>query len=166
MPTRTETSRTDLALLVLRLVLGTVFLAHGGQKLFVFGLGGVQGAFGQMGIPGAGVVGPLTAFVEFFGGLAVLTGLLTRLAGVGLAITMLGAIALVHLPAGFFAPKGVEFPLSLLGIAASLAIAGAGRYSLDHVLATRRGTTTPDALRGASPATASQARTRGDTRVA
>jgi putative oxidoreductase len=164
MTTRTETSRTDLALLVLRLVLGAVFLAHGGQKLFVFGLDGVAGAFGQMGIPGAGLVGPLTAFVEFFGGLAVLTGLLTRLAGLGLAITMLGAIALVHLPAGFFAPQGFEFPLSLLGIATSLVIAGAGRYSLDHVLATRRGAASRDELRGTTAASGFTG--RGDKRVA
>jgi putative oxidoreductase len=164
MTTRTETTRTDLALLVLRLVLGAVFLAHGGQKLFVFGLDGVRGAFGQMGIPGAGLVGPLTAFVEFFGGLAVLTGLLTRLAGLGLAINMLGAIAFVHLPAGFFAPKGFEFPLSLLGIATSLAIVGAGRYSLDHVIATRRRTTSTADLRGTAPAPTYSA--RGDKRVA
>ena len=162
MTTRTETTRTDLALLILRLVLGAVFLAHGGQKLFVFGLDGVRGAFGQMGIPGAGLVGPLAAFVEFFGGLAVLTGLLTRLAGLGLSLVMLGAIAFVHLPAGFFAPKGFEFPLSLLGIAVSLAIAGAGRYSLDHVIASRRGAASD--LRGGAAAPSYAG--RGDKRVA
>ena len=162
MTTRTETTRTDLALLILRLVLGAVFLAHGGQKLFVFGLDGVRGAFGQMGIPGAGLVGPLAAFVEVFGGLAVLTGLLTRLAGLGLSLVMLGAIAFVHLPAGFFAPKGFEFPLSLLGIAVSLAIAGAGRYSLDHVIASPRGAASDLRAGSAAPSYAG----RGDKRVA
>ena len=150
MTPRTDSNRTDLALLLLRLVLGAVFLAHGGQKLFVFGFGGVSGAFGQMGIPGAGITGPLTALVEFFGGLAILTGLLTRLAGLGLAVVMLGAILFVHLPAGFFAPKGFEFPLTLLGIAGALAITGAGRYSLDHVIASRRGSTAD--LRASAPA--------------
>src|SRR5438105_11832372 len=103
MSTRTDSTRFDLGLAVLRVLVGVVFLAHGGQKLFVFGPAGVQGAFGQMGIPGADFVGPLTALVEFFGGLALISGLLTRLASVGLAAVMLGAIAFVHLSAGFFA---------------------------------------------------------------
>jgi putative oxidoreductase len=138
MSTRTDSTRFDLALAVLRVLVGVVFLAHGVQKLFVFGVGGVQGAFGQMGIPAAGVTGPLVALVEFFGGLALITGLLTRLAGLGLAVTMLGAIAFVHLAAGFFAPKGIELPLTLLATTVAFAIAGAGRYSLDHVIAARR----------------------------
>ena len=138
MQTRPETSRLDLALLVIRLAVGAVFVAHGGQKLFVYGMSGVQGAFGQMGIPAAGVVGPLTALVELFGGLALIAGLLTRLAGLGLAVVMFGAIAFVHLKAGFFAPNGFEFPLTLLAANAALALTGAGRFSLDHAIASRR----------------------------
>jgi putative oxidoreductase len=138
MSTRTDSNRLDLALAVLRVIVGVVFIAHGAQKLFVFGLGGVAGGFAGMGIPGAGIVGPLTAFVEFLGGLALVTGLLTRLAALGLSLVMLGAIAFVHLPNGFFAPKGVEFPLSLLAASVALAIAGAGRFSLDNVIAERR----------------------------
>ena len=57
----------------------------------MFGFGGVSGAFGQMGLPAPGIVGPRTALVEFAGGLALIVGLLTRLAGVGLAIVMLGS---------------------------------------------------------------------------
>jgi len=138
MSTRSDSTRFDLAFAVLRVLVGVVFLAHGGQKLFVYGFGGVQGAFGQMGVPAAGVTGPLVALVEFFGGLALIAGLLTRLAGLGLAITMLGAIAFVHLAAGFFAPQGIEFPLTLLAVTVAFAIAGAGRYSLDHAIAVRR----------------------------
>jgi putative oxidoreductase len=67
----------------------------------------------------------------------LLVGLLSRLASVGLAVTMLGAIGFVHLSAGFFAPAGIEFPLTLLGATTALAIAGAGRYSLDAVIARR-----------------------------
>jgi putative oxidoreductase len=158
MTTRTDSSRLDLALTVLRVIVGAVFVAHGAQKLFVFGMAGVQGAFGQMGIPLASVTGPAVALVEFFGGLALIVGLLTRLAGFGLAITMLGAIVFAHLPEGFFAPKGYEFPLTLLGATAALALAGAGRFSLDHVLASRRG--------AASPALAGQPTARAGQRVA
>src|SRR5262245_59538458 len=98
--------RLDLALAVLRAAVGAVFLAHGAQKLFTFGLAGVAGAFTQMGIPLAGIVGPLVAFLEFFGGLALIAGVLTRFAGLGLALNMLGAALLVHAPAGFFLPNG------------------------------------------------------------
>lgn len=134
-------TRPDLGLAVLRLTTGAIFAAHGAQKLFVYGFGGVSGAFGGMHIPAPTITGPLTGLVEFFGGLALIFGLLTRLAGFGLAITMIGAIAFVHLANGFFAPNGFEYPLSLLGATVALAIAGAGRYSLDALIASRRSAT-------------------------
>ena len=127
----------DAALAVLRVVLGVTFILHGGQKLFVFGFAGVTGAFGQMGIPAPGFFGPFVALVEFFGGIAITLGLLTRLAALGVGATMVVAILTVHLKQGFFNPGGVEFPLSLLGAAISLVIAGAGAYSLDAVIAKR-----------------------------
>jgi putative oxidoreductase len=132
--TRNE-RRTDLALALLRAAVGAVFVAHGAQKLFTFGLDGVAGAFGQMGIPAAGVIGPLVAFVEFLGGIALIAGLFTRAVGVGLALVMVGAFLQVHLPAGFFLPNGFEFVMTLGSAAAALAIAGAGRYSLDALRA-------------------------------
>jgi putative oxidoreductase len=129
---------TDLGLAILRVTTGVVLAAHGAQKLFVYGFAGVTGAFTQMGIPMPGIAGPATGLVEFLGGLALVAGLLTRLAGAGLAVTMLGAIGFVHLAGGFFAPNGIEFPLTLLGATVALAVAGAGRYSLDALLAGRR----------------------------
>lgn len=129
----------DLALLVLRLVVGIVFVMHGGQKFFVYGLSGATQAFGGMGIPMPAVTAPLVAIVELGGGLALIFGLLTRLAGLGLAIDMLGAILMVHLKNGFFNPTGFEFPLTLLAVSAALAIAGAGAYSVDAAIARRRG---------------------------
>ena len=132
-------TRVNAALAVLRVIAGTVFAAHGAQKLFVFGLAGVAGAFEGMGVPLAAVTGPAVAFVEFLGGLALIAGLFTRLAALGLAVTMLGALLLVHGPAGFFLPNGVEFVLTLFAAAVALALSGPGSFSVDAILGGRRG---------------------------
>ena len=130
--------QTSIGLTVLRAVTGIIFAAHGGQKIFVYGFDGVAGSFGQMGLPMAGIVGPLVALVEFFGGLALILGVVTRVASFGLALVMLGAIMLVHLPNGFFSPNGFEFPMALFASALALAATGAGSYSVDGLIASRR----------------------------
>jgi len=137
--------QVDIGLTILRVVLGVIFVAHGGQKLFVYGFDGVTGAFGQMGVPAPGLVGPAIALIEFFGGLALVVGLLTRVAALGIGCTMIAAILLVPLPAGFFAPNGFEFPLALLAAAATLVVTGAGKYSLDALIAGRRPAPAPSA---------------------
>ena len=123
------------ALTVLRIFSGVVFAAHGYQKLFTFGIAGVQGAFTKMGAPLPMITGPLIGCLEFFGGLALVVGLLTRLFALGLVADMLGAIMLVHLANGFFAPKGVEFVMMLGAAALTLVIGGAGAYSIDDIIA-------------------------------
>jgi putative oxidoreductase len=127
----------DLGITILRVITGIIFTAHGAQKLFVFGFAGVSGAFVQMGAPLPGITGPLVGLLEFFG-LALIVGLLTRLVALGLAIDMLGAILIVHIHNGFFAPNGVEFVLALLTAAATLALTGAGSLSLDAAIDRRR----------------------------
>lgn len=129
-------SRVNVAVAVLRSVLGVVFIAHGAQKLFVFGVDGISGAFGSMGLPP--VLGPVIGAAELLGGLALLAGFLTPIAAAGLALIMIGAIATVHGAQGFFAPTGYEFNLTLIAGLIAIAITGAGAFSLDAALQRRR----------------------------
>lgn len=128
----------DIALIIIRAVTGAIFIAHGWQKLFVYGFSGVSGAFAHMGVPAPEVLGPFVALVEFFGGISLLIGLLTRLAALGLAVNMLVAMLLVHAKSGFFNPGGIEFPLSLFAAALLLVFTGAGNYSSDKAVGARR----------------------------
>lgn len=127
------TTRADLGLLVIRLAAGVTFAAHGAQKVFVSGVGAVTEGFGGMGLPMAGVIATLVSFGELLGGIALLAGFLTRIAGAGLTIIMLGAIVHVHLKNGFFASDGgIEFALVLAACASGLALTGPGRFSVDR----------------------------------
>ncbi|MFZ5626985.1 MAG: DoxX family membrane protein [Bacillota bacterium] len=131
--------------LLLRIGLGTVFFAHGAQKLLGwfggFGWSGTMGFLTQaLGIPA--FFAGLAILTEFFGGLAILLGLFTRLAGLGLAITMLVAMFKVHWANGFFLDlkgpaDGIEYAFVLFWLAAYFAVKGAGRISLDYLLARR-----------------------------
>jgi len=137
----------NIALTLLRVIVGAIFIAHGAQKLFVFGFAGVAGGFAGMGVPMAGILGPFVALVEFLGGMALAVGLLTRLASLGLASTMVAAILLVHLKQGFFNPGGVEFPLSLLASTIVLTLTGAGNWSLDALIGRKTSPESPEVER-------------------
>ncbi len=131
----------DLALLCLRVIAGIIFIAHGAQKLFVFGIPGVQDSFAKMGAPLPVITGPLIAGLEFFGGIALIVGLLTRLVALGLVADMLGAILLVHFPHGLTGKGGYEFVLMLMGASLALMLAGAGEFSADALIGRRASTT-------------------------
>lgn len=136
---RPEPAATALGLTLLRVVLGTTFLLHGWQKIDEWTLAGTQAAFAQMGVPAAQAAAPAVAVLELAGGILLLIGLGTRVVAALLALVMLGALVLVHLPAGFFAADGgFELVLLLAAAAALFALAGAGRWSVDAVLAARR----------------------------
>ena len=130
--------RFDTALLVLRSVVGAIFIGHGAQKIFQFGLPGVIDMFAKSGIPYPEVAGPLVAYLELAGGVALILGLLTRLVAFGFACDMIGAIAFVHLKNGFFMPNGMEFPLVLLAASFALILMGAGSIALDAMFSRRR----------------------------
>lgn len=124
-------------LAILRIAVGVIFVAHGAQKFFMLGIPAVADGFAQGGIPMASFMAPFIASVELLSGIALVLGLLTRLAALGTAFTMLGAISLVHLKGGFFLPTGIEYALTLLSASVALILMGAGRFSLDALLARR-----------------------------
>lgn len=130
--------QVSIGIAVVRIVTGIIFFAHGYMKLFVWGLAGTTGAFTQMGVPVPGITAPLIAILEVGGGIALIIGLLTRVVALGFVIDMLGAIFLVRLKGGFFAPDGAEFEILLCAASVALVIAGAGALSIDDAIARRR----------------------------
>lgn len=133
-------TRAGWAPLALRIPVGIIFIAHGAQKLFGwFGGHGLEGTgqwMASIGLEPGYLMALLAGSAEFFGGLALVLGLLVRPAAIVLAFTMAVAIVAVHLGNGLFmANNGYEFGLALLAVAASLVITGGGRGSVDTALA-------------------------------
>ncbi|HEX6535257.1 MAG TPA: DoxX family protein [Gemmatimonadaceae bacterium] len=136
-PLTPNASRVQLGIALLRLVLGVVFLAHGIQKLFVFGHGGVTAAFAQMGVPSPELMATLATAIELLCGIALIVGIVTRYAAVLLAIEMFLAIVFVKARGGFFLPNGAEYELTLCIALVALVLTGPGALALEHAL-TRR----------------------------
>ncbi|HWB43761.1 MAG TPA: DoxX family protein [Gemmatimonadales bacterium] len=119
----------DLALLVLRLVLGIIMIYHGWPKLT--NLGGTIEGFTGMGIPLPALSAIFSTVAEVGGGLLLLLGVFTDIAGLLVAIDMLGAIIFVHAKNGFAVNDGgYEWPLALLAMGLAIALAGPGRYAV------------------------------------
>ncbi|ACL66851.1 DoxX family protein [Anaeromyxobacter dehalogenans 2CP-1] len=124
-----------------RVVLGLVMFPHGAQKLLGwFGGRGLEatltGFTAGMGLPW--LLAVLVILAESVGSVMLVLGVLSRLAALGIASVMVGAIVTVHGQHGFFAPDGFEYHLLALGLALPLVVAGGGRLSLDRALALRR----------------------------
>jgi putative oxidoreductase len=133
---------SGLASTILRIPVGIILMAHGAQKLF--------GAFGGYGLEGTGqwmasiglepgyLMALLAGSAEFFGGLALVIGLLVRPASAVIAFTMLMAIVTVHISNGLFmANNGYEYALTLLIVAVSLVFSGAGSFSIDKAISAK-----------------------------
>jgi len=146
------------ATVILRLVLGVVFFAHGAQKLLGWfggpGFSGTMGMFtGYLHIPAPFAF--LAIAAEFFGGLGLILGFLTRIAAFGIAVNMLVAVAMVHHSYGFFMNwtgaqkgEGFEYHLLVLAITGYLMIRGAGALSVDGAIATASPQARPRLARG------------------
>ena len=120
---------------ILRVMVGIVYLAHGGQKVFVYGFSGVSGAFGQMGIPLPEVMGPFVGLLELVGGVLLVLGVGTRWVSILFAIEMAVAVLKVHLSNGFFLPRGFEYALTLFAASCAIALEGPGPAALGRTLA-------------------------------
>ncbi|WP_263142836.1 DoxX family protein [Pseudomonas sp. RIT-PI-AD] len=132
-------TRAGYGIALLRIVTGLTFMAHGSQKLFGwfggYGLAGVGQWMESIGLSPGYLMALMAGSAEFFGGLALLVGLLVRPAAVALIVAMLVAIASVHWANGFFITEnGFEYAMILALIAATLLVEGAGPLSLDRRL--------------------------------
>ncbi len=128
--------------LVLRVPVGTILFAHGAQKLFGwfggYGLDGTARWMASVGIEPAYLMALMAGSAEFFGGLGLILGLLTRPAAAVGAFTMLVGLAVVHLGNGFFlADNGIEYALALFAATTALAIQGGGALSADGIIGPR-----------------------------
>jgi len=132
-----DRSAVDIALLIARVIVGILFIAHGAQKLL--------GAFGGPGLSATvqmmGPLGYLVSIGEFFGGLGLVVGFLSRFSAASITLIMLGAIAMVHGHVGFFmnwtgkqAGEGFEYHLLAIAVLLTIVIAGPGRFAIARFL--------------------------------
>ncbi|MDQ6599026.1 DoxX family protein [Bacillus salipaludis] len=129
----------NIGLLIIRLVIGVLFMGHGAQKLFGwfggYGLKGTGGWFESIGMKPGITMALFAGLAELVGGTLFALGLLTPLAGIMIAGTMVMAIAKVHGANGIWATSnGYEYNLTLLAVAMGIALVGPGQYALDAFL--------------------------------
>ncbi|MEL4161579.1 DoxX family protein [Corynebacterium bovis] len=149
----------DIVLLISRILLGVILAAHGIQKWTDIGVGAVADQFAALGVPAPDISAPVVATAEILGGVAVILGVLTRLAGVLVVLLLAGAVWFAHRHAGIFVTDGGwELPVAIAAGFLLLAATGAGRVSVD-ALVTRRRTAPAPATSPAGTPTTTQATT-------
>ncbi len=126
----------DIVLLILRLILGVIFIAHGYPKLFVFGIPGFANFLSGLGVPLPGFFAVVVSLVEFVGGIALILGIFSRWAALLLAVNMITAILLVKVKVGLIAPMdkpgvGAELDLALLAGTLVVLVFGPGSISVE-----------------------------------
>ena len=137
--TKLTNSDGSFGSLALRVPVGIIFMAHGAQKLFAwfggYGLDGTGQWMESIGLAPGFLMALLAGSAEFFGGLFILLGLLTRPAAAALAVTMIVAIFSVHFVNGLFmSNNGYEFGLALLAASVSLVFTGSGKAGVDNLI--------------------------------
>ena len=138
----------SIALLVSRIILGVILVAHGYQKFAEWTLAGTGQAFAGMGIPLPAVSAAVAAIIELVGGILLILGAFTPIVGVLVFLQMLVAAVLVHISNGIFVADGGWELVGAIGAGAlALAAAGAGRWSVDGLLLSRTEQTIPEGRR-------------------
>ncbi|MBI3830204.1 MAG: DoxX family protein [Planctomycetes bacterium] len=126
-----DRTAVDCSLLAVRVVVGVIFAIHGSQKLF----GAFDGPGLEKIVQMMGPIGYLVTIGEFFGGLGLIVGFLTRFSSASIIVIMIGAIVKVHGPKGFFlSDGGFEYNLSLIGLLLPVLIAGPGKFAIGRLL--------------------------------
>lgn len=134
-PAHKSQTALDVALLVARVALGVILLAHGLQKLNEYTLAGTAASFGEMGVPAPALAAWFVTAVEILGGAALILGLLTPIAGALNMVTLLGALVLVHAENGVFVQNnGFELVLALFAGLVVIVLLGAGKLSIDGII--------------------------------
>ena len=134
-PARTTPVLRDVALLVARVALGVILLAHGLQKFREYTLDGTTASFTEMGVPAPAAAALFAATVETVGGIALVIGLLTPVFAALNILNLLGALIIVHAENGVFVDQGgYELVLALIAGLVVVAMLGAGRFSIDELV--------------------------------
>lgn len=129
---------SDIALLIARVSLGVILLAHGWQKFTEWTIAGTAQNFEAMGIPLPGISAPFAATAELVGGLLLIVGVLAPVVAALNIISLVGALFMVHLEAGIFVSEGgFELVWALAAGLVVIALMGAGRFSVDHLISSR-----------------------------
>ncbi|OAH61786.1 hypothetical protein AYJ66_13135 [Dietzia cinnamea] len=129
----------DAGLLITRVILGVVLIAHGWEKFAINGIEGTGAFFDSVGIPGATAAAAVVGAIELVGGILLILGLLTPLVAVLVVVVMIGAFFTVHAGSGVYVSNNGWELVAVVGLAAAVfGLVGPGRYSVDAVLARRR----------------------------